>query len=247
MNRFTRRRLLALLGTGGILLACSAEPSTEAERIQGNIKAVASPTPVKPRADIYLEGDEKQLAASVKGLLGRTEKLVINPGEELTIAFPTDSGWESLRLSFEKGGANTWTLVKERTGDRANLTITENSLFPTVLLVNQEKTQSSQRSLEKIPTNLPELLEIGSLLVGAVLAIWLAVIIGKAILATLSLLIFTALLVGIFAFAASLIAPKFQSLIRSLRIDVRDIEEFFTQKNERLQEILNRISLQLAN
>ena len=255
-NKLNRRRFLRLISSISLLpLLNSCSNPIISSLINGGKRYQP-----KPNADIFIEGDDKNIAMSLKNSYQKIKSIADNPGKELKIAYETNSGYAVLRMSFVKDNLADYPhlrIINDRTGEKANILWGMKGLHPSIKFVDDNGkiiTKNGQRlefqiSSSSLPTtqSARDWLLLGFKIFAVALAIWLGLGIAKIIISALSFLAFNALVIGLLIVGLSVVIPLFKWILEVTGIKIEDVIAIFSQAVELIISTLLNIVDYLTN
>lgn len=218
-----------------------------------------TPTPKPPRADIFFPADDPVQVSSALQQHGK-EFLELAQGkrQQLTLGFPTSTGFSVLTLTLLDNGAANYPYLRikqEATGRTANLLWGFKEFSPTIRFADDngktlvssdgQKLEFSLVGTEKTAMSEEEavqkLLQLGIQFATLGFALWLGAGIGKFILAGIGTIAFWGMVAGIVIIAGVLAAPFIQKFLEDIGVTKEDLKQFFQQAKEELKKLLEKV------
>lgn len=246
MKLLTRRKLLRLLLSSPVVvtLGCGSGSSVQ--------------FPQTLPLDLVFDGDENQLASTVRAQFSQLYSLASNPGMTFRIGVPNGQGIEVFTFSFRDGGAANYRhlrVVRESTGEVANLLWGWKGLLPSIKFTddngNTLRTKNGQVleiGFVDVATSKGrqalDLIATGVKVAAVAFAIWLGAGIARSILSALGFLAFNAMVLGLLAATVGVTLPAIRWVLQNITLE--DVRQFFNQLVNDIVRLFSEISLMLA-
>ncbi|MBU2471672.1 MAG: hypothetical protein KKF20_04630 [Bacteroidetes bacterium] len=243
-NNINRRRFIAslsIISTAPFLKSCESFISS------------SEPKPIQP--DIALEGSEENIASTCKEQYSTIKYLYENPGVEKTIGYYEGRRMKILRISFRKDELASYPhlrLVKNESGEAANILWGAEGLFPSIKFVDDKgntitvggrKMEFAIKTQSKTAKALTpfDWLILGIKIFAAALVIWIGASIAKYIAAAIAFIAFNAMVIGLLLVGLSLLIPLIQWILSITGWDMDYITNLFSKTINELANILMEI------
>jgi len=205
------------------------------------------------RNAVVLEDDATKFSPTFAAeLLERIRTLAKNPGEELSVNFPTVAGTEkTLIFSFQKkkGVAHPHLVIRRDDGRRLSLLHEGRGPLPAIRFIGDDGKplvslgDHLKRGWEAIMDRLygEDTIAIGIKAVALALAVWIGATIGKVVLAALAFVAFFAVVISLIFVGAAAIVTLLGKKYTFAEDAVEDVKHMFVRQAYHFQNLVKSI------